>query len=135
MRSFECGKSLFPIRKKKIIALTFKTSIIIPHRALNSCNVHLHINLLKVLTVRWSRNIKKKLTSKQSTRGSYIKNLFLNKFDITYQMSCARSTVTWKQSTCEFTINIYNPLDVSFLCGTWYNFHYHHWLIRHLKCE
>ena len=76
MRSFECGKSLFPIRKKKIIALTFKTSIIIPHQALNSCNVHLHINLLKVLTVRWSRNIKKKLTSKQSTRGSYIKIFF-----------------------------------------------------------
>ena len=131
MRSFECGKSLFPIRKKKIIALTFKTSIIIPHKAINSCNVHLHINLLKVLTVRWGRNIKK---TSFETINQGISHLFF-KFDFTYQMSCTRSTVTWKQNTCEFTINIYNPLDVSFLYGTWYNFHYHHWLIRHLKCE
>ena len=80
MRSFECGKSLFPIRKKKIIALTFKTSIIIPHKAIDSCNVHLHINLLKVPTVRWGRNIKK--TNFETINQGILHFLFLIRFYI-----------------------------------------------------
>ena len=36
-----------PNKKKKIMTLTFQTSIIMPHQTINSCNVHSHINLIK----------------------------------------------------------------------------------------